>query len=117
MCLIKNLYHKSKKAKTYVCYRVRTCAGYPMGFQVPRLNHSAKMTIYTFIGKLDSFKAVTKMKKLLTICYGTVILPWNYIQALREHLLKSIIHCVIDENLICAFSDLSSLRILKAATK
>ena len=28
----------------YVICRVRTCAGYPMGFQVPRLNHSAKMT-------------------------------------------------------------------------
>ena len=34
-------------AKSSVSYRVRTCAGYPMGFQVPRLNHSAKLTYST----------------------------------------------------------------------
>ena len=41
---IKNLRVLIKLAKTNVTCRVRTCAGYPMGFQVPRLNHSAKMT-------------------------------------------------------------------------
>ena len=38
---------KKNKQKSVIC-RVRTCAGYPMGFQVPRLNHSAKMTAFTF---------------------------------------------------------------------
>ena len=35
------------KQKDVNC-RVRTCAGNPKGFQVPRLNHSAKLTIHAF---------------------------------------------------------------------
>jgi hypothetical protein len=42
---------KNNKQKSVIC-RVRTCAGYPMGFQVPRLNHSAKMTALTFYATL-----------------------------------------------------------------
>jgi hypothetical protein len=42
---------KKNKQKSVIC-RVRTCAGYPMGFQVPRLNHSAKMTALNFYATL-----------------------------------------------------------------
>ena len=42
--------------KMNVTCRVRTCAGYPMGFQVPRLNHSAKLTVP------DSYVALRPLK-------------------------------------------------------
>ena len=49
-----------KKKKATDCCRVRTCAGYPMGFQVPRLNHSAKQSLHAINANTVTYMASPK---------------------------------------------------------
>ena len=85
-----------------------------MGFQVPRLNHSAKQSLHTFMAEYLSLKEI---QKTLTHKSCTMVTAWNNVDTFCWDCIICVKNSVIHQNLIGTFSRFSLHIIHEASTE